>query len=379
VRIVVAVDAFKGCMTSLEAGTIIADGLRRSGPEAEVVVLPVADGGEGTTTALLLALGGTRRTVRVTGPLGDEVAAVYGVLADRRTAVMEMASASGIELVPPGRLDPMAATTYGTGELIRAAIGDGAREIVLGIGGSATVDGGIGMAQALGYRLCTADGAECGRGGGALEKITRIETGAVLPTLASCRLRVACDVSNPLLGERGAARVFAGQKGAGPAEVEALERGLDSLARVWLRQGFLDDVDRPGDGAAGGLGAGLRAFCSAEIVSGADLIADLVGFDDAIRGAAVLITGEGRTDHQTAAGKLPAVLARRARAAGVRTVLLSGAITGDLPELDGLFDARFATVDADAPPSEAIRRGRENLEAIATEVARSLAGPRRQG
>jgi glycerate kinase len=372
-KILVAVDAFKGCLSSFDAGEIIARGLRESLAGVEATVLAVADGGEGTSDAVRRAVGGELRSVAVTGPLGDPVPAAYALLPDGRTAVLEMAAASGIELLPLERLDPLRATTFGTGELILAALDAGARELIVGVGGSATVDGGMGMAQALGWGLLRADGSDCGRGGAALATLDRIDALGVAPALAFARLRVACDVINPLLGERGAARVFGPQKGASPRDVEQLESGLAHLAGVWRQEGLLASVDEPGDGAAGGLGAGLRAFCRAELCPGADLVADLVGFDDALRGADLLVTGEGRTDAQTADGKLPAVLARRARAAGVRTVLLSGAIAGWPPALDALFDARLATVDAAVPVAEAIPAGRKNLAAAAGELGRRLA------
>jgi glycerate kinase len=372
-RIVIAVDSFKGCMRSDEAGAIIARALETTASGADIVVLAVADGGEGTTDAVLQAVGGEIHSATVTGPLGGPVAARFGLLVRGATAVFEMASASGIELVPDGRLDPLRTTTFGTGELIRAALATGVQEIIIGVGGSATVDGGAGMAQALGYRLLAVDGAEVERGGAALAVVDRIEPAARLPELRECRFRVACDVTNPLLGAHGSARVFGPQKGASRDTVEMLDRGLANLAEVWTRQGFLTEVDHPGDGAAGGLGAALRAFCGAELISGADLIADLIGFDDVVRGADLLVTGEGRTDAQTASGKLPVVLASRARVAGVPTILLSGAIAGELPELDDLFEARYATVDASVPPAEAIRRGRHNLEAAARELGRRLA------
>jgi glycerate kinase len=373
VKVVVATDSFKGCMRSDEAGSIIADGIRESLGEAEIRVIPVADGGEGTTDAVVRATGGEKKEVVVSGPLGEPATAVYGLLPDGQTAIMEMASASGLELVPTDRLDPMKATTYGTGELMRAAVTAGFREIILGIGGSATVDGGAGMAQALGYRLLTADGTECGRGGTALPTIASIKTDGVLPALQECRIRVACDVTNPLLGERGAARVFGPQKGATPQMVELLEEGLANLAGLWQRQGLLDRVDYPGDGAAGGLGAGLRAFCGAEMSPGADLVADITGFDEEIRDAAVFVTGEGRTDDQTADGKLCLVLAAKARRAGASTILISGALHGDLGELDDLFDAVFAAVQDVCSLEEAIERGRENLFLTARNVGRILA------
>ena len=372
-KIVVAVDSYKGCMRSDEAGEIIAAGLREGLSDAEIVVIPIADGGEGTTDAVIRAGGGEWRSVRVTGPLGDPATAVYGMLPDGRTAVMEMASASGIELVSDGMLDPMKVTTYGTGELMRAAIEDGVRDIILGIGGSATVDGGIGMAQALGYRLLTADGDECGRGGASLETIRTIESTDVIEGLSDCRIRVACDVTNPLLGERGAARVFGPQKGATPEMVEALERGLEHLGDVWKKHGMLGSIENPGDGAAGGLGAALRAFCSAEISSGADLVAEITGYDTEIATAGLLVTGEGRTDEQTADGKLCAVLAAKARVAGAKVILISGAVDGDLGEANGLFDAVFAA-DGDAGSlEEALEHARENLAATARSVGRILA------
>jgi len=376
-KIVVAADSFKGCMPSDEAGGIIAGGLREGLSDAEIVVIPMADGGEGTTGAVMRAAGGELRTIGVTGPLGDRVEASFGLLPGGRIAVMEMASASGIELMPTGGLDPMKATTFGTGELVRAAIESGVREIILGLGGSATVEGGIGMAQALGYRLLRADGSECGRGGGALATVVRIETDSVLPGLAETRIRVACDVTNPLLGERGASRIFGPQKGATPEMVEELESGLGHLAEVWKAHEMLGSVEHPGDGAAGGLGAALRAFCSAEMSSGADLVAEITGFDDEIRDADILVTGEGRTDGQTTDGKLCAVLAARARAAGAKTILISGALHDDLGEVNHLFDAVFAAVQDVCSLDEALAHGRENLATAARSVGRVLAMGRR--
>jgi glycerate kinase len=372
-KIVVAADSFKGSMRSDQAGSIIAEALRESLRTSEITVIPVADGGEGTTDAIVRATGGQLESIEVTGPLGDRVTAQYGLLPDGRTAVMEMATASGIELVPTDRLDPMRATTYGTGELMRAAIEAGVREIILGIGGSATVDGGTGMAQALGFRLLDEDGKECERGGRGLATISKIESESVVTALEESSIQVACDVTNPLLGERGAARVFGPQKGATPEMIHLLERGLANLAEVWLGQGMVEGVDGAGDGAAGGLGAGLRAFCGAEIVSGADLVAEITGFNDAIRGADLLVTGEGRTDEQTAGGKLCAVLAAKARATGAKTILISGALHGDLENLGGLFDAVFSAVRDAGSLEETVAQGPANLEVTARNVGRVLA------
>lgn len=379
-KIVVAVDSFKGLMRSDEAGSIIARALERELPNDEIVVIPIADGGEGTADAVVLAAGGELRSTTVSGPCGSPVVAPYGVLPDGETAVIEIAAASGIELVPPDARDPLTTTTFGAGELLRTVIEAGARVILIGIGGSATVDGGVGMAQALGYRLYAADGGEVGRGGGELERVERIDDREVLPELAACRIRVACDVANPLLGERGAARVFGPQKGAGPAVVERLEAGLANLAEVWRRHGMLDAVDQPGDGAAGGLGAGLRAFCSAELCSGAELIAEITGFDREIGSADLLVTGEGRTDRQTEDGKLCSVLAAKARVAGVRTVLISGAVVIDeIDAIDEHFDAVFSTVQDVGTIEDALAAGHASLERTARSVGAVLAMGRRAG
>jgi glycerate kinase len=371
-KIVVATDSFKGCMRSDEAGSIIAEALRESLEDAEIKVIPVADGGEGTTDAVVRSTGGEIREVSVTGPLGQPTTAKYGVLPDGATAVMEMASASGIELLSTDRLDPMKATTFGTGELMATVITAGVRDIIVGIGGSATVDGGTGMAQGLGFRLLDRQGKECGRGGEALSTVASIRNDGVLPELAQCRIRVACDVTNPLLGEYGAARVFGPQKGATPDMVELLEAGLAGLADLWIREGLLDNVESPGDGAAGGLGAGLRAFCQAEIISGADLITEITGFDEEIQDADIVVTGEGRTDEQTSGGKLVAVVAAKARHAGAGTILISGSLQGDLRDTKSLFDATFAADRGTSSLDEAIERGRENLAATARTVGRIL-------
>lgn len=378
-KIVVAADGFKGCLPSDEVGAIIASGLRESFEDAEIVVIPVADGGEGTTDAVIRATGGKIRTVEVTGPLGEPVTASFGLLPGGTKAVMEMASASGMELVPTHSLNPMKASSFGTGELIRAAVESGVRELILGIGGSATVDGGMGMAQALGYRLLQADGTECGLGGEALATVTDIDSTGVAAELRECRIRVASDVTNPLLGERGAARVFGPQKGATPQMVELLDAGLRNLAGAWISEGMLASVGEPGDGAAGGLGAGLRAFCRAEVLSGAELVAEITGFDREIIGADILVTGEGRTDQQTADGKLCAVLATKARKAGVGTVLISGALHGDLSNVEELFDAVFAAVRDISTLDAAIQNGREDVALAARNVGRALAMGRSLG
>ncbi len=330
-KIVVAPDSFKGNMRSAQVCSIVKEAILQEMPDAEVLAIPMADGGEGTVEAVVAATGGTFESLKVCGPLGDPVEAQYGLLPDG-TAIMEMASASGIELVPADRLNPMEATTYGTGELLRHLLAEGHTHIVMGIGGSATVDGGVGMAQALGYRFLDARGEETR----VLAEIHSIDDFQILPELENAKIRIACDVTNPLTGPNGAAAIFGPQKGATPEMVEVLDAGLANLQRLLGVEGA------PGDGAAGGLGYGLRAFCNAEILPGAALIADTVGLSDALAGTDLLITGEGRTDGQTASGKLCSVLAGMAREHGAKSLLLSGALQGELDLFTDTFDYAFS-------------------------------------
>lgn len=331
-KIIVAPDSFKGNMRSAEVCRIVRSAILAEMPEADVVTIPMADGGEGTVDAVVAATGGTIRAVEVTGPLGLPVMAQYGVLPDG-SAIMEMAAASGIELVPVDALDPMRATTFGTGELLAHIIREGHRFVVMGIGGSATVDGGTGLAQALGFRLLDADGQPITeRGGQMLASVAAIDRSGALPELKNSAVRVACDVTNPLTGSSGAAVVFGPQKGATNITVPLLDAGLANL------RDCCGLIEAPGDGAAGGLGYGLRAFCDAKMVPGAQLIAETVGLSAALDGADLLITGEGRTDGQTASGKLCSVLAGIARERGVKTLLISGALQGDLDALLKTFD-----------------------------------------
>ena len=354
-KIVVAPDSYKGNMRSDKVCRIIRDAVLQEEPDTQIVTLPMADGGEGTVEAMVAATGGTLHSFPVCGPLGTDVEAHYGLLPDG-TAVMEMASASGIELVPPERLNPMDATTYGTGELLRHLLESGHRSIIMGIGGSATVDGGSGMAQALGFRLLDEGGQEIGeRGGKILSRIREIDSSASLPELRDAVIRVACDVTNPLTGPNGAASVFGPQKGATPEMIPELDAGLKQLASI----AGIDEAS--GDGAAGGLGYGLRVFCGAEVLSGAGLVADAVGFHEALEGADLLITGEGRTDGQTASGKLCSVLAGIAREKGVRTLLLSGALSGDLDAFFGTFDFALSISAGHASLDECIAHAPDDL------------------
>ncbi len=368
--IVIAPDSFKGTMRSPVVCEVIAAAFSAALPDATIVQVPMADGGEGTTEAVVLATGGRMETVRVFGPLGEPVDACYGVLPSG-AAVAEMASASGIELVVHDELNPMLATTFGTGELLAAMLDAGAREILLGIGGSATVDGGAGMAQALGYRLLDAAGSDvvCGCAGGGVGQIASIDASGVHPALAEATIRVACDVTNPLTGPTGAATIFGPQKGATPEMVTELDASLGGLMTVWQAAGMLDG-GHPGDGAAGGLGGGLRAFCGAMLVSGAAAVAELVGLEAHLDGADLLITGEGKTDDQTAAGKLCGHLAGLAHRRGVPVLLISGALDGDPAVLAKTFDFAFSTTQRIEPLADCLAHAREDLATTAANLAR---------
>ena len=323
-KIVVAPNAFKGTLTAPQAAAAISRGVREVFPEAEIVEVPVADGGDGTAEALVTALHGEFRAVRVDGPLGDPVEARFGLVDSGRTAVVELASASGLALIPPERRDPLRATTYGFGQLLGAAREAGVVAVIAGIGGSATNDGGAGMAQALGYRLLDAHGRDLERGGAALARLRNIDASGFDRAWASVAVRVACDVTNPLTGPLGASAVYGPQKGAGPEMVRELDAALARLSDVIERDLGKKVSEIPGAGAAGGAGAGLVAFLGAELVPGAPLVVDAAELDEKLKGASLVITGEGRVDEQTAYGKAPGEVARRAQAAGVPVLLLAG-------------------------------------------------------
>jgi glycerate kinase len=323
-KIVVAPNAFKGTLTAPQAASAIARGVREVFPEAEIVEVPVADGGDGTMEALVAANRGEYRHARVDGPLGDPVEARFGLTDSGATAVVELAAASGLTLIPPERRDPRRASTYGFGQLLRAALDAGPSRVIAGIGGSATNDGGAGMAQALGYRLLDSAGRELERGGAALARLERIDTYSVDRRWRGVRVKVACDVTNPLTGPEGASAVYGPQKGADPEAVRELDSALARLATVVERDLGKRVAAIPGAGAAGGTGAGLVAFLDAELVPGAPLVVEAAGFDAQLQGADLVITGEGRVDEQTAYGKAPGEVARRAHAAGVPVLLLAG-------------------------------------------------------
>ncbi len=342
--VLVAPDSFKGSLPAHEAALAVAGGLRTAAAAAgvplDVLLRPVADGGEGTV-AVLLAAGWTPHPATVAGPTGVPVVthlALSPAGTVPRTAVVELAAASGLGLLPGGRPDPTGASTYGTGQLLSAALDAGVRRIVLGIGGSATTDGGAGMAAALGARFLDRTGTELPPGGGPLRELARLDVSGLDPRLRAVELVVACDVDNPLTGPRGAARVYGPQKGASPADVARLEAGLVRLAEVLRRELGADVASVPGAGAAGGVGAGAIAFLGARLTPGIDLLLDLVGFDTALAESDLVVTGEGSVDAQTLSGKAPLGVARRARAAGVPVLVLAGRV-----DLD---DAGRAALDA---------------------------------
>ncbi|MCC6802533.1 MAG: glycerate kinase [Anaerolineae bacterium] len=325
-KIIIAAGALKHSLSAAAAAQAVARGLHRSGLDVDLVLLPIADGGNGTLDAFLTG-GGERVSVTVADPLGRPVEAAFGLRDD--TAVIEMALASGLELLAAHELDPMRATTFGTGQLMRAALDAGARRIIVGIGGSATVDGGAGCMAALGVRLLDADGRDVPPGGGSLHLIRRIDTTALDPRWREVEVVIASDVDNPTLGEHGAAAVFGPQKGATPPQVDALESNLRHFFTLVAEQVGIDVRMAVGGGAAGALGAGLMAFVGGRMESGIDLILDLRGFDVYLDDAALVITSEGRMDAQTVHGKGPIGVARRAAARGVPTVALVGGLIAD--------------------------------------------------
>lgn len=330
-KVVVATDSFKGTLSSRQAGEAIAAGVSRAAPGADVDVVSVADGGEGTVEAALEACGGELRTLRVHGPLGDPVEAAFAVLADGERAVIEMSAASGLPLLDPSRYQPLVTSTYGTGELLVAALDAGCRRIDVAVGGSATVDGGIGAAQALGVRFLTTEGdvMPAGMGGGALDRIAGVDLTGRDRRLDQRTITVLCDVTNPLCGPQGAARAYGPQKGADTQEVERLDRNLVHLAEIVRRQLGVEIDQLDGSGAAGGLAGGLVAFAGATLARGIEVVLDLVQFDHRLAGANLVITGEGRLDEQSLMGKTVGGVARRARSAGVPVIAIPGSASDE--------------------------------------------------
>ncbi len=367
-RILVAPDKFKGSLGAAEVAGHIAAGLRHGLPDAEIVSMPVADGGEGTASVICRAARGKWRTCDVCDPLGNLVRARYCTIADGNTAVMEMSEASGLWRVAPERRDPMAASTFGTGQMLLHAAGGGVQEIIVGLGGSATNDGGLGLAQALGFRFIDAEGRELEP---LISDISRLATIMPPPHAGWPSIRAAADVDNPFLGPRGATRIFGPQKGVTLQQVEPIESALAHLAEIIRKDLRVDFREVAGAGAAGGLGFGLLSFCGATVQAGFDLVAELVGLEAAMREVDVVITGEGRLDSQTLAGKAPAGVARLARRFGkqIYAVVGEAEITA---ELRALFDGIIVARPEGMTRSAAQQNAPELLQAAAERLAKRL-------
>ena len=368
-------DSLKGSMTSLEAGTVIQEAIHMVQKETEVVVKPLADGGEGTTEALIEGLHGERIEKIVTGPLKEPVMAVYGWIEESKTAIMEMASAAGIVLLKEEERNPWEATTYGVGELIKDAVLRGAKKIILGIGGSATNDGGIGMLQALGYEFLNQEGDPVGEGAKALSQIQIVQKKKDAISLEHCQIEVVCDVNNPLCGKNGATYIFGPQKGVKIEERETIDRAMSHFADVTETFLGVDQREIKGAGAAGGLGFALVAYLQATLRSGIDLVLEAVNLEEVLQGADLVVTGEGRLDYQTAMGKAPIGVAKLAKKHGIKVIAFAGSVTKDARICNEKgIDAYFPIIRGITTLEEATKKenAKENLKATAEQVFRLL-------
>ena len=375
-KIVAAPNAFKGSLTAIEAARAMAKGIAQVLPEAEVVQVPVADGGDGLVDVALEALHGEKRVLKVTGPRGSEVEAEYCYVKTMNLVTVEMALASGLALLPNELQDPTLTTTFGTGELIRAGLDLGAKRIDVGIGGSATNDGGIGMAQALGVRFLDKQGAELPGIGSSLAAIREIDMSGLDPRVKTTLFDAVCDVDNPLCGPKGAAAVYGPQKGASPAQVKELDHGLKNLAQLIKKQLGVDVIDMPGAGAAGGLGAGLHAFLGAKLCKGIDLIFELVDLDKKLKGADLVLTGEGQIDFQTVFGKAPGGVGAAAKARGIPCFAIAGAVGSKLGALhERGIDAVFSLCVGPMTLKDSMENSKHHLTRVTEQAVRAfLAG-----
>jgi glycerate kinase len=370
-KILIAPDSFKGSLSALEVAKNIEIGVLRVDPEAEIIKVPMADGGEGTVQSLVEASGGTVIYEEVVGPLGMPVTASYGILGDQRTAVIEMASASGLPLIPAGKSDPSKTTTYGTGQLIKAALDAGAEEIIIGIGGSATNDGGVGMAQALGIRFLDSQGQSIGYGGGELARLANIDISGLDPRIKRTKIEVACDVTNPLYGPEGAAYIYGPQKGADIDMIKRLDDNLRHFANIIKKHIDKDVKDIPGAGAAGGMGAGLLAFFDARLKPGIEIVIEINKLKEKLQGVDLVITGEGMLDGQTVKGKAPVGVAREAKRFGIPVIAIAGAIgeDADLVLKEGI-DAFFGIIKKPTSIENAMKYTPEWLQQTGEQVIR---------
>ena len=328
-KVVVAIDSLKGSLSSLEAGEAIKSGVLKAMPKAEVCVRPLADGGEGTVEALALGMGGKLVTTHVTGPLGEPVDCIYGILEKSNTAIIEMSGAAGITLVPDSKRNPLHTTTYGVGEVIKDAISKGCRHFIVGIGGSATNDGGIGMLQALGYGMLDKEGNQVPFGAKGLKELETITDDAVIPELKDCSFRIACDVTNTLCGEFGCSAVFGPQKGADSTMIAQMDEWLKGYAKLTSEKYEKADAKYPGTGAAGGMGFAFLAYTNAVLESGIKIILEETNLENYVKDADIVVTGEGRLDGQTAFGKAPIGVARIAKKYNKTVLAFAGAVTED--------------------------------------------------
>lgn len=369
-KIIIAPDSFKESLSSLEVAAGIVAGFSEIFPDADYIKLPIADGGEGTVEALVAATGGQVMEAEVVGPLGEKVKAFYGVCGDKRTAVIEMAAASGLALVPPELRNPLMTTSYGTGELIRMSLDAGYLDFVIGIGGSSTNDGGVGMLQALGVRFLDRDGKEIGYGGSSLAELARIDVSGLDARLFDARIEVACDVNNPLTGPTGASAVFGPQKGATPEMVAELDRYLAHYAELIRRDIGKDVETEPGAGAAGGMGAALLAFLPAQLRPGVQIVIEHIGLEELVTDADLVITGEGCIDAQSVYGKAPVGIAEVARKYGVPVIAIAGSLGQGAEDVRqcGIL-ALFSVVPGPCSLDQALAVAADNVRLTAKNVA----------
>lgn len=374
-KIVAAIDSFKGSISSLEAGYAVSSGFRSVNNSAEVVVCPLADGGEGTVEALAEGMNGRLYTITVTGPLGTPVSCTYAVIEETMTAVIEMSGAAGITLIPKDDLDPLHATTYGVGEVIIDAIDKGCRRFIIGIGGSATNDGGAGMLQALGYGLLDEKGDQIPRGAIGLKDLKTIDEDGVIPELKECQFMIACDVTNPLCGPNGCSVIYGPQKGATPSMIEDMDRWLSRYASICHEIKEDADMQYPGTGAAGGMGYAFKTFTNATLKPGIDIVIEETRLEDYIQDADLVVTGEGMLDHQTAMGKAPIGVARLAKKYNKKVIAFAGAVKMDAEECNKKgIDAFFPIVRGITTLEEAMnpQNAKDNLTATAKQVMRLI-------
>ena len=372
-KIVIAPDSYKESLSALEVATAIELGFREIWPEADYVKIPLADGGEGTVEAMVAATQGHLVHVDVTGPLGNTIQAFYGLSGDERSAFIEMAAASGLEQVPAGLRDPLKTTSWGTGELIRHALDVGVEHIIIGIGGSATNDGGAGMVQALGAKLLDVQNKDIAYGGAGLESLARIDISQLDARLAACRIEVACDVMNPLTGKEGASALFGPQQGATPEVITRLDRALTHYAQLISRDLDVNVLELAGGGAAGGMGAALYAFCGAQLRSGIEIVTDALHLDAWVADADLVVTGEGRIDSQTIHGKVPVGVANVAKRYNKPVIGIAGSLTPDvgIVHKHGI-DAVFSVIYTICTLEDALKNAQENVRMTARNVAATL-------